>query len=187
MCVQVGQWLVAMFTYLKHIPRYLIPCYFDAILVSTYTTALDTTYKLMSRWERLWSVDVWTSNEKPLTYMYVSGIHLLTSSPLNSFIQNGSSFVRHLALGSVQLCGVGRFPALPPLSSKIEDVPYCISPITGEKEQCCVSLAAGIFFVHTYSLYIYIILIICCWWVGVLRLIWIWAVTFLHWAMYSIF
>lgn len=48
-CLQVGEWLGAMFNYLKHIPRYLIPCYFDAILVSTYTTALDATYKLMSR------------------------------------------------------------------------------------------------------------------------------------------
>uniref|UniRef100_A0A8D3DRY9 Glycogen debranching enzyme n=1 Tax=Scophthalmus maximus TaxID=52904 RepID=A0A8D3DRY9_SCOMX len=106
---QVGQWLGAMFNYLKHIPRYLIPCYFDAILVSTYTTALDATYNLMS-----------------------------------SFVQNGSSFVRHLALGSVQMCGVGRFLALPPLSVKIEDVPYRISPVTGQKEQCCVSLAAGL-------------------------------------------
>uniref|UniRef100_A0A7N6FJH7 Glycogen debranching enzyme n=1 Tax=Anabas testudineus TaxID=64144 RepID=A0A7N6FJH7_ANATE len=47
---QVGQWLGAMFNYMKHIPRYLIPCYFDAILVSTYTTALDAAYKLMSRY-----------------------------------------------------------------------------------------------------------------------------------------
>ncbi|XP_037314031.2 glycogen debranching enzyme isoform X1 [Pungitius pungitius] len=106
---QVGQWLAAMFTYLKHVPRYLIPCYFDAILVSTYTTALDAAHKLMS-----------------------------------SFIQNGSSFVRYLALGSVQMCGVGRLPALPPLSTQIQDVPYRISPITGQKEQCCVSLAAGL-------------------------------------------
>ncbi|XP_030259204.1 glycogen debranching enzyme isoform X1 [Sparus aurata] len=106
---QVGQWLGAMFNYLKHIPRYLIPCYFDAILVSTYTTALDAAYKLMS-----------------------------------SFIQNGSSFVRHLALGSIQMCGVGRFPALPPLSTKLEAVPFRISPITEQKEQCCVSLAAGL-------------------------------------------
>lgn len=52
-CVQVGQWLAAMFNYLKHIPRYLIPCYFDAILVSTYTSALEATFKLMSRWEGL--------------------------------------------------------------------------------------------------------------------------------------
>uniref|UniRef100_A0A671UFH5 Glycogen debranching enzyme n=1 Tax=Sparus aurata TaxID=8175 RepID=A0A671UFH5_SPAAU len=102
-------WLGAMFNYLKHIPRYLIPCYFDAILVSTYTTALDAAYKLMS-----------------------------------SFIQNGSSFVRHLALGSIQMCGVGRFPALPPLSTKLEAVPFRISPITEQKEQCCVSLAAGL-------------------------------------------
>ncbi|XP_072219597.1 glycogen debranching enzyme isoform X2 [Leuresthes tenuis] len=106
---QVGEWLGAMFDHLKHIPRYLIPCYFDAILVSTYTTALDATFKLMS-----------------------------------SFIQKGSTFVHHLALGSVQMCGVGRFPALPPISAKIEAVPYRISPITGEKEQCCVSLAAGL-------------------------------------------
>uniref|UniRef100_A0A3Q3M1M7 Glycogen debranching enzyme n=1 Tax=Mastacembelus armatus TaxID=205130 RepID=A0A3Q3M1M7_9TELE len=106
---QVGQWLAAMFNYLKHIPRYLIPCYFDAILVSTYTAALDATYQLMS-----------------------------------SFIQNGSSFVHHLALGSVQMCGVGRFPALPPLSMKLDEVPYRVSPITGQKEQCCVSLAAGL-------------------------------------------
>ncbi|XP_041849646.1 glycogen debranching enzyme isoform X1 [Melanotaenia boesemani] len=106
---QVGQWLGAMFDYLKHIPRYLIPCYFDAILMSTYTTALDATFKLMS-----------------------------------SFIQRGSTFVRHLALGSVQMCGVGRFPALPPISVKLEDVLYRISPITDQKEQCCVSLAAGL-------------------------------------------
>ncbi|XP_059200245.1 glycogen debranching enzyme [Centropristis striata] len=106
---EVGQWLEAMFNYLKHVPRYLVPCYFDAILVSTYTTALDAAHKLMS-----------------------------------SFIQNGSSFVRHLALGSVQMCGVGRLPALPPLSTKLEGVPYRISPITGQKEQCCVSLAAGL-------------------------------------------
>ncbi|XP_026006113.1 glycogen debranching enzyme isoform X3 [Astatotilapia calliptera] len=106
---EVGRWLAAMFNFLKHMPRYLIPCYFDAILVSTYTTALDATYKLMS-----------------------------------SFVQNGSTFVRHLALGSVQMCSVGRFPALPPVSAQLDDVPYRISPITGQKEQCCASLAAGL-------------------------------------------
>ncbi|XP_054622579.1 glycogen debranching enzyme isoform X2 [Dunckerocampus dactyliophorus] len=106
---QVGQWLGAMFAYLKHIPRYLIPSYFDAILVSTFSTALDTTFKLMP-----------------------------------SFIQSGSSFVRHLALGSLQMCGVGRFPALPPLSTKVENVPYRVNPITGQREQSCVTLAAGL-------------------------------------------
>ncbi|XP_053185673.1 glycogen debranching enzyme isoform X2 [Scomber japonicus] len=105
----VGQWLAAMFHYLKHMPRYLIPCYFDAILVSTYTTALDASYKHMS-----------------------------------NFVQKGSTFVRHLALGSVQMCGIGRCAALPPVSAKLDDVPYRISPITNQKEQCCVSLSAGL-------------------------------------------
>ncbi|XP_028328469.1 glycogen debranching enzyme isoform X1 [Gouania willdenowi] len=106
---QVGCWLVAMFSFLKHVPRYLIPCYFDAILVSAYTTALDSAYKLMP-----------------------------------SFIQNGSSFVHHLALGSVQMCSVGRVPALPPLSASLEGVPRRVSPTTGQEEQCCVSMAAGL-------------------------------------------
>ncbi|XP_059358080.1 glycogen debranching enzyme-like isoform X1 [Carassius carassius] len=106
---EVGQWFQAMFAYLKHIPRYLIPCYFDAILVGAYTTALDVTFKQMS-----------------------------------SFVQNGSSFVKLLALGSVQMCAVGRFPALPPLSPALNDVPYRVNEITKQKEQCCVSMAAGL-------------------------------------------
>ncbi|KAI4893230.1 hypothetical protein NFI96_025576, partial [Prochilodus magdalenae] len=106
---QVGQWLQAMFGYLKHIPRYLIPCYFDAILVGAYTTALDATFKLMS-----------------------------------SFVQEGSTFVRLLALGSVQMCGVGRFPALPPLSPALPDVPCRSNSITKQEEQCCISMAAGL-------------------------------------------
>lgn len=60
-----------------------------------------------------------------------------------SFVQNGSSFVKLLALGSVQMCGVGRVPALPPLSPALTDVPYRVNEITKQKEQCCVSLAAG--------------------------------------------
>ncbi|XP_051556353.1 glycogen debranching enzyme-like isoform X4 [Myxocyprinus asiaticus] len=106
---EVGQWFQTMFAYLKHIPRYLIPCYFDAILVGAYTTALDVTFKQMS-----------------------------------SFVQNGSSFVKLLTLGSVQMCGIGRFPALPPLSPALPDVPYRDNEITKQKEQCCVSLAAGL-------------------------------------------
>ncbi|XP_019484890.1 PREDICTED: LOW QUALITY PROTEIN: glycogen debranching enzyme [Hipposideros armiger] len=46
---EVGKWLQAMFFYLKQIPRYLIPCYFDAILIGAYTTLLDTAWKQMSR------------------------------------------------------------------------------------------------------------------------------------------
>lgn len=40
--------------------------------------------------------------------------------------------------------GVGSFPALPPLSPELPDVPYRLNKDTGKKEQCCVSLAAGL-------------------------------------------
>lgn len=70
-------------------------------------------------------------------------VFLFCVSCVFSFVQNGSSFVKLLALGSVQMCGVGRFPALPPLSPALTDVPYRVSEITKQKEQCCVSLAAG--------------------------------------------
>ncbi|XP_041133692.1 glycogen debranching enzyme-like isoform X1 [Polyodon spathula] len=106
---EVGKWFQAMFTYLQHLPRYLIPCYFDAILIGVYNSLLDATWKQMS-----------------------------------SFVQNGSTFVKHLAMGSVQMCGVGRFPDLPPLSPALQGVPYRVSNISKEKEQCCVSLAAGL-------------------------------------------
>lgn len=39
-----------MFFYLKQIPRYLIPCCFDAILIGAYTTLLDVAWKQMSRY-----------------------------------------------------------------------------------------------------------------------------------------
>ncbi|XP_063063067.1 glycogen debranching enzyme isoform X1 [Engraulis encrasicolus] len=106
---EVGKWLQAMFGYLRHVPRYLVPRYFDAIIVGAYTTALDAVFKQMS-----------------------------------SFVQNGSTLVKQLALGSVQMCGVGRFTALPPLSPALEDVPVRINPDTKKEEQCCVSLAAGL-------------------------------------------
>ncbi|EMP33184.1 Glycogen debranching enzyme [Chelonia mydas] len=48
-CAEVGKWLKAIFVYLKQIPRYLIPCYFDAILVGAYTTLLDLAWSQMSR------------------------------------------------------------------------------------------------------------------------------------------
>ncbi|XP_050816886.1 glycogen debranching enzyme isoform X2 [Gopherus flavomarginatus] len=108
-CAEVGKWLKAMFVYLKQIPRYLIPCYFDAILVGAYTTLLDLAWSQMS-----------------------------------SFVQNGSTFVKHLSLGSVQMCGIGKYPSLPNLSPTLHDVPYRMNEITKEREQCCVSLAAGL-------------------------------------------
>lgn len=60
-----------------------------------------------------------------------------------SFVQDGSSFVRLLALGSLQMCGAGRVPALPPLSPALHDVPRRTNEITKQEEQYCVSMAAG--------------------------------------------
>ena len=51
---------------------------------------------------------------------------------VRSFVQSGSSLVKQLALGSVQMCGAGLFEALPLLSPGVADVP-----------PRCVSLAAG--------------------------------------------
>lgn len=41
------------------------------------------------------------------------------------------------------MCGIGKYPSLPPQSPALKDVPYRLNEIMGEKEQCCVSLAAG--------------------------------------------
>uniref|UniRef100_A0A4W4E6Z0 Glycogen debranching enzyme n=1 Tax=Electrophorus electricus TaxID=8005 RepID=A0A4W4E6Z0_ELEEL len=106
---EVGKWFHSMFTYLKCIPRYLVPCYFDAIIVGAYATAVNAVFSKMS-----------------------------------SFVQHGVTSVKQLALASVQMCGVGRVPALPPLSPALEDVPHRLNPISQQKEQCCVSLAAGL-------------------------------------------
>lgn len=106
---EVGHWFQAMFSYLKHMPRYLVPCYFDAIIQGAYTTALEAVFKQMS-----------------------------------SFIQNGSSLVKQLALGSVQMYGVGHCLMLPTISPHLKDVPHCLSEITCQDNQCCVSLAAGL-------------------------------------------
>ncbi|CAL8310961.1 unnamed protein product [Merluccius merluccius] len=107
---EVGQWFQAMFHYLKHAPRYLVPCYFDAIILGAYTTALDLIFNQMSR-----------------------------------FVQSGSSLVKQLALGSVQMCGAGLYDALPLLSPCLRDVSGHLTDNAGEGErQSCVSLAAGL-------------------------------------------
>merc|ERR1719187_391150 len=46
--IQVGQWFQSMVMYLKHIPRYLVPSYFDAIISGAYNTALDIVFSKMS-------------------------------------------------------------------------------------------------------------------------------------------
>ena len=45
---QLGKWYESVFQHLKLLPRYLIPCYFDAIITGSYMVLLDTAYDLMS-------------------------------------------------------------------------------------------------------------------------------------------
>ncbi|XP_046385636.1 glycogen debranching enzyme isoform X2 [Ischnura elegans] len=81
---ELAQWLKEAVTPLKEIPRYLIPCYFDALLTFVYKCLLERSWSLMS-----------------------------------SFIVGGSTFVRGLALGSVQCCGLVKSAPLPVLSPRI--------------------------------------------------------------------
>ncbi|XP_028289153.1 glycogen debranching enzyme-like [Parambassis ranga] len=100
---EVGQWFQAMFGYLKHIPCYLVPCYFDSIIQGAYTTALASVFTQMS-----------------------------------SFVQNGSSFVKQLALGSVQMCASDQTLAQLTLSPELRD------EAMNQEELCCLSMAAGL-------------------------------------------
>ena len=68
-----------------------------------------------------------------------------------SFVQSGSSLVKQLALGSVQMCGAGLYDASPLLSPCLRDVSGHLTDNAGEGErQRCVSLAAGLFFFTTH-------------------------------------
>lgn len=43
----LGKWLENNLKYLKEIPRYLIPCYFDVIVTGTYLLLVEQCYNLM--------------------------------------------------------------------------------------------------------------------------------------------
>lgn len=61
-----------------------------------------------------------------------------------SFVSDGSTFVKALALGSVILCGVIRSAPLPPLSPNLEDPkPVEKKDENGKIFQNCVTISAG--------------------------------------------
>lgn len=61
-----------------------------------------------------------------------------------SFVSEGSTFVKALALGSVILCGVIRSAPLPPLSPNLEDPkPVERKDENGKIFQNCVTISAG--------------------------------------------
>ncbi|XP_071505921.1 glycogen debranching enzyme-like [Diadema antillarum] len=106
---QLGLWFEKAFQPLTQIPRYLIPCYFDAIMVGAYVVLLERSWKSM-----------------------------------NSFVSGGSSFVRTLALGSIQMCGVVKTSPLPALSPSLENVPMALDEETGKRVQSVPTMAAGL-------------------------------------------
>jgi len=46
---QLGVWLDKAFSLIKECPRYLVPCYFDAIITPLYLKLLDRAWSQMSR------------------------------------------------------------------------------------------------------------------------------------------
>ena len=47
--LQLGVWLDKTFSLIKECPRYLVPCYFDAIITPLYLKLLDRAWSQMSR------------------------------------------------------------------------------------------------------------------------------------------
>lgn len=64
---------------------------------------------------------------------------------MSDFVQNGSKFIKHLSLGSVQFMGVIDDAPLPPLSSNLEPPqPSKYTAADGKIKQYCATLSAGL-------------------------------------------
>ncbi|XP_025834524.1 glycogen debranching enzyme-like [Agrilus planipennis] len=107
---ELGVWIQENIKPLKDIPRYLIPCYFDAFVTGLYMLLLDQSFTLMS-----------------------------------NFITYGSTFVKGLALGSVQCVSYCKSANLPPFSPNLSPpLPPKIRTNEGKEVQACTTLAAGL-------------------------------------------
>ncbi|CAH1775348.1 unnamed protein product [Owenia fusiformis] len=108
---QLGLWFEGVFEFLAKIPRYLVPCYFDAIMTGASVLIHDAIWNLMGE-----------------------------------FVKDGSSFVRALALGSTQMCGIVKTAPLPTLSPSLNEPkpPTSIDEKTGRRVQSCNTLSAGL-------------------------------------------
>eukprot|EP00794_Sanderia_malayensis_P008072 gene8072-8936_t len=92
----LGLWLESVFSYLRELPRFLIPCYFDAIITSVYVRLIE-----------------------------------FACSRMSPFVRNGSTFIKYLALVSVQLCGLTNSAPLPKLSSNIGNINEAVTMSAG--------------------------------------------------------
>ena len=46
---QLALWFESVFLHLKELPRYLVPCYFEAIITAVFGRCLEQVFSLMSR------------------------------------------------------------------------------------------------------------------------------------------
>ncbi|XP_064626502.1 glycogen debranching enzyme-like isoform X2 [Lineus longissimus] len=108
---ELGRWFESTFAHLKEIPRYMIPCYFEAVMEGALAIAEETALGMMSE-----------------------------------FVRTGSSFVRALAIASLQFVSVVKTAALPRLSTNLATpLPNMIvNTDNGKREQACVTISAGL-------------------------------------------
>ena len=70
------------------------------------------------------------------------------------FVRNGSTFVRMLAAGSIQMCSYVASSELPPLSAKLgPPLPPTIVNSAGKQDYASISLAAGEISMVAYEVY----------------------------------
>lgn len=131
--LELGQWLENNLKYLKEIPRYLIPCYFDVIVTGTYLLLIEHCYNLMGEYVLY------------IFYNSYTCIYLLFNLLCSRFVRQGSGFVRSLALGSVQCGAVIKSANLPTFSPNLQaPLPPKRKNEHGEVEQTCLTLSAGL-------------------------------------------
>ncbi|XP_024943750.1 glycogen debranching enzyme [Cephus cinctus] len=105
----LGEWIEQNAEPFKILPRYLVPSYFDVIIVNVYIALLEQCYSLMS-----------------------------------NFVKDGSTFVKLLALVSVQTGSIVHSSQLPDLSPNLDPPKPKIKEIDGKKIQECLTLSAGL-------------------------------------------
>lgn len=128
--------------YIK-IPHYLKPCYFDALITGVYNLLIEATWSKMSRYNLHFLLQFL---HKKLFIYYVIICKFIRKAVF-SFVQDGSNFVKALALSSVIFCGFSQLANLSPLSANIMPPrpPNIVDEKTGFKIQACTTLAAGKF------------------------------------------
>ncbi|XP_046649156.1 glycogen debranching enzyme-like [Daphnia pulicaria] len=106
---ELGRWLETALSPLSNLPRFLVPCYFDAVITGTYLVLLERAWSLMSK-----------------------------------FVNESSTFVKAVALGSVQFVGLMGNARLPELSPSLAPPVPPIRIRNGQQEQACATISAGL-------------------------------------------